>query len=142
MLFGISIESETGSKIVFDTEEKFELIKGVSIFVDTIDDDVRDKSDALSTKVIIKGAIVGESMERVKEIFEWSLDTNQNTCYRTVEVDVFDNKVRLRHYVLKKMFVVDYKEIYDTDGNKNEKSYFELYLTQKKGFLDTIDTYI
>lgn len=114
-------------------------ITNVEVYMDTIDNNVVDKADAMLAKVTITGVINDKTNERVKQLFLWSLD-NKDNIYRDVTIILSDQTQLLRTYVFKRMFVVDYKETINNDGN-NKTSIFQLFLTQEENNLGTIDTY-
>lgn len=120
-------------------EKQKNSITNVEVYMDTIDNNVVDKADAMLAKVNITGVINKETNERIKQLFLWSLDNKEN-IYRDVTIILSDQKDIIRTYIFKRMFVVDYKEIINNDGN-NKNSVFQLFLTQEENNLETIDTY-
>ena len=108
--------------------------------MDTVDDNVTKKSDAMLAKIKVTGIISKETNSRVQQLFRWSID-NSDSIYRDITVILSDNKVALRTYEFKNMFVVDYKENIVNDGNNGDESTFEMCLTQERNHLGSIDTY-
>lgn len=144
MFYAVTIEDKAGETINIGKEgvsNEKNIIMGIDIKIDTIDDDVRNKSVAMLAKVVIRGEIKSEINDELKQIFQWAYESSEEKWYRTIKILVKSSEGNiLRTYILKNVFVVDYKEFYKTDGT-NEKSVFELFLTQQENNLNTIDTY-
>jgi len=120
------------------------VIKTVDISFDTVDNNVKRKSGSMLAKIEIKGEILGGAGLRTKyeKLSEWAHDRSADTTYRDICIAVkADGDTYQVVYVIKNVFVVDYKEIYVCDGNVHdeEKDRFELRLTQMENNLDKID---
>ena len=116
------------------------LISGVDIFFDTIDNDVRQKATGMLAKITIYGKIDESIQEELIKIFNWSKELNGNAWYRDLEIKIYEGGETKRNYIFPNMFVLDYKEIYRVSGS-NANDTFELYLTQKENNFDKIDTF-
>lgn len=132
--FTITAENASGIepiKIGYDDDS----VKSVSIDIDTLDDNVSQKSSAMLARVTIKGAITSDNHEELKKIFEWSKDFKKASTYRQIQIEsqmLTDDDVR--KYVLDQVFVCDYKESFGVskegvDGGEKRPE-FELKLTQ------------
>ena len=147
MLYTLTITPEDGKGIIefgkSDENNNNEkgMITGIDIKLDTTDDNVRQKSNAMLAKITVYGEIRSEVTEKIISLFEWAKEQDQKRWYRTVEIEVksSENDV-VRSYKFEKMFVVDYKEFYKEEKNDN-KNIFELVLTKKENNMDNIDTY-
>lgn len=143
----VNITSEDGTVIELGKEvadsEQGNSITNVNIYLDTVDNNSRQKSLAMLAKVEIHGKILCESTEskpNCKALFDWAKSLEKSQWYREVVVEIkTDNNTTFRTYRFEKMFVIDYKEFY-SPVSTNE-GHFELYLTQKENNLKTIETY-
>jgi hypothetical protein len=119
------------------------VIKTVDISFDTVDNNVKRKSGSMLAKIEIKGEILGGAGLRTKyeKLSEWAHDRSADTAYRDICIAVkADADTFQVVYVIKNVFVVDYKEVYVCDGNENEeKDRFDLSLTQMENNLDKIE---
>ena len=148
MQINLIIKSQKSEEIVFGelsctdayNEQEKVCIKNIEFFMDTVDDNVTKKNDAMLAKIKVTGIISKETNSRVQQLFRWSID-NSDSIYRDITVILSDNKVALRTYEFKNMFVVDYKENIVNDGNNGDESTFEMCLTQERNHLGSIDTY-
>lgn len=118
----------------------------VDVMLDTKDDSVSEKSNSMLARVTVKGKITTDTNPELLKVFAWAHDYSKETTYRNVKITVYEDVTTiLRTYELEKIFVRDYKEIYDTVAvdNKGENSTgrFELYMTQQDNMLEKIKTY-
>lgn len=107
-------------------------ILGISFKMNTLNDDTRNRSDAVRAEFKIKGRITSENRDDTKKITKWSMDSNQSTIYRNVELVVYEgeeNGTILRRYQIDSMFVVDYEENFEDKGSDGT---FELFIAQKE----------
>ncbi|BDA10612.1 hypothetical protein E0L01_02560 [Megamonas funiformis] len=148
MLYTMTITTKDGSEVIEigklqeDNKDERTVITGIEFNIDTIDDNVRNKSNAVLAKIKICGELKDFLTERLMKIFKWSCEYDEEKWYRTIEIEVkTSNGKVIRTYIFTDVFVVDYKEIYKADGNNAESSRFELYLTQKENNLNKIDTF-
>ena len=142
MQYSIKLTGD-GKEIFFGAADDDKgIIKSVEIYLDTIDDAVRSKSDAMLSRIKIVGKIQENTSQRLIDVFNWSLEMSSEKIYKKLEIGIYNSEKILRQYIFPEMFVVDYKEVYTADGHdKDEKPYFELYLTQKENNLKAIDTF-
>lgn len=149
MQYRLTITSADGSEVIElgktsednSRNQESNVISGVDIVMDTIDDDVLQKSNAVLAKITVYGNIKEEITEELRKIFEWSCEYDSDKWYRTVEIEIKkDNKSVIRTYIFKEVFLVDYKEQYKTDGT-NQIGKFVLSMTQRENNLDKIDTF-
>jgi hypothetical protein len=151
MLFSIKITSEDGEIIEIGKEDKEaenNLITEVTIHMDTVNNDVSNKSNAMLAKIKICGVIDEIIGDELLKIFQWSKALKENQWYRTIEIKIKTSMEKVyRNYSFEKVFVVDYIEIYKTekdssqDAKNEDKTHFELYLTQKENYFKTIEAY-
>lgn len=116
------------------------VIQSVEIFFDTTDDEVRQKSGSMLAKIEIKGEIVQENpvlMKKLSKLSEWAHDRRAETTYRDICIGVRGSSNSFQVvYVIKNVFVVDYKESYVAPKGEDK---FELHLTQRENNLDKIE---
>lgn len=129
-----------------DISKEEKVIESVDIFFDTVDNDVREKSSSMLAKIVIKGKISKAAglTKKLRKISEWAHDCSSETMYRDICIAVKETATSFQVvYVFKKVFVVDYKEIYECDGiggsNSKAQDGFELRLTQLENNLHKID---
>lgn len=117
--------NEAFVNIEFKTDEREQMIchHSQSIFVD----------------VTISGKVIEDVTEQLIQIFDWSRDFSENGVYRTVTIKEKQeqNTKVIRTYIFPKMFVLGYSEKIGTDN----ACVFELRLRQRKGELNTIETF-
>ena len=122
-----------------DISKEEKVIESVDIFFDTVDNDVREKSSSMLAKIVIKGKISKAAglTKKLRKISEWAHDCSSETMYRDICIAVKETATSFQVvYVFKKVFVVDYKEIYALAEGQNK---FELRLTQRENNLDKIE---
>lgn len=126
MGFELKITQTGGSDIYIDSKS----ICSVEFFVDTIDENVKDRSEDVVNKVTVKGNISEEIKAATKDLLLWSLATKSEEVYRTAEITIRINETtRVRKYTMDKVFCLDYKE---TFNNGKANSEFELKFSQRK----------
>ena len=142
MFYTINIKSKDNEEIIFGkNDSEKDVITDVNVILDTIDDNVRQKSNIMQAKVTIKGKIAKEIMPELIKIFNWSKDADKEKWYRSLEIKIFESEGSvIRKYNFEQMFVVDYFEFYNVEGN-NKDDRFELKLTQLENNFKTIVTY-
>lgn len=122
--------------------EMTEQITNAEVFMDTINDNVENKSSGMLAKLTLKGKIREKDSAIFIDLFNWSKDFRGKTQYRKVEMTVGSAEDTIyRRYEFGKMFVVDYKEIYVSDKNQNQTGEFELNLTQQDDNWDSVDSF-
>lgn len=149
MLYSLKITSGACDPIEIgkdNVEEEKTIITDVIIKLDTIDDNVFQKSNAIQAKIEVHGQIDDKIKKELLAMFNWAKEAEQDKWYRTVEVKIKTSEKDIyRTYVFENMFVVDYFEIHKSDGNNGENppdEHFELYMTQKKDNLKLIDSFL
>ena len=142
ILIGTDINAENNET---DGNSEATIINNVDIFFDTIDNNVKQKSGGMLARVTIKGEILPEAkadiVKKLRKISEWARDRSVETTYRDLCVGVKAAHDRFQVvYVVKNVFVVDYREVYVGDGDHGSSGQdrFELYLTQRENNLDNI----
>ncbi|MDO5296539.1 MAG: hypothetical protein Q4F00_07910 [bacterium] len=144
ILFGKDIKPEFDTGVVVDEEKS--LIESVEVFLDTIDDNVMQKSGGMLAKIVIKGKIPEnrELASKFKKFSEWARDNSSESQNRDICIGIKadDNNFQCVYYI-KKVFVVDYREVYVLDGAKKDGAYdrFELYLTQVQDNMDKFEIF-
>lgn len=119
-----------------------EQITGAEVFMDTINDNVENKSSGMLAKLTLSGKIREQDSAIFIELFNWSKDFKAKTQYRKVEMAVGGAEDTIyRSYEFGKMFVVDYKETYAADKNQNQTGEFELKLTQQDDNWESVDSF-
>ena len=140
MNFNYAIKIESADTDPIEINENQSIITDVEIFIDTIDDNVRQKASGMLARLTVIGKIDVSIQDQLIGLFDWSKDLDSDNWYRNVELKIFSGKKLYRTYEFPKMFVVDYKEFYHESGN-DEDGTFELYLTQKDNNFEGIKTY-
>lgn len=146
MIFSIKITSEDGEVIEIGKdgkEEEKDLIKDIVLHMDTVNEDSRNKSNAMLAKIQIIGAIDPEIADELLNLFNWSKDLEEKKWYRNIEIKVKTSMGSVfRTYVFPKVFIVDYLEFYTTESDTNKMvDQFQLYLTQKENNFKNIEAF-
>lgn len=142
MIYSLKIESVNSDLIeIGKNDEEKTFITAVNFKIDTVDDKVCQKSNAVLAHIEIQGVINQLIKEELVALFNWSKETDGSKWYRNIEIKVkTDEGTDHRVYNFENVFVVDYFEFYSVDGS-GKSSHFELYLTQKENNLKLIDSY-
>jgi|GEM_PF-5940031 hypothetical protein len=122
-----------------ESKAEAKIIESVDILFDTIDNDVRQKSSSMLTKIVIKGKILKAPAltKKLRKLSEWARDSSSETAYRDICIAVKEGATSFQVvYTLKKVFVVDYQEVYALVENASS---FELHLTQREDSLNEIN---
>ncbi|MDE7313358.1 MAG: hypothetical protein K2N87_17340 [Eubacterium sp.] len=120
--------SQTGGKEILLGKEA---LKSVKFKIDTIEENVKDRSENVVNLVEITGSITDGTKEVTRELMLWALARKSNEVYRSAEIIIRINQnVRVRRYVLDKVFCVDYFEEFDQDDTN--KNLFTLKFAQRK----------
>lgn len=148
MEYKIKIISEDNSEILFGHREDGQdknTIKKVDMIFDTIDENVYSKGAGMLLRVTIEGDLKNEgtNMDQLIDLFNWAKSEESEEQYRTLEIEIWNNKTRLRVYHFERMFIVDYEEVYDSGGGKSSQddSKFILKLIQQENNFDRAKTY-
>lgn len=130
--FEVKITQTGGGEIYIDSKS----ITSVEFFVDTVDENVKDRSEDIVNKLTIKGSISEEIKAATKDLLLWSLATKSEEIYRNAEITIRINETaRVRRYTMNKVFCLDYKETFINGG---ENSTFELKFSQRKDNMEGI----
>lgn len=138
--YKISITNSEGA-IEFSTagEDNAVSIKSVEFRMNTLNDDTRNRADTVRAEFEIKGKIDNNNRDNTLKLLNWSIDKNQKTLYRDVEVIVYNSENCsgdvLRRYDISNMFVIDYEEFCVNEENSQNKETldFRLFIAQKDG---------
>lgn len=142
--YEITITNSEGT-IEFSTanEDNAVSIESVEFRMNTINDNTRNRADAVRAEFEIKGTVDNNNRDNTLKLLKWSIDKDQKTLYRDVEVIVYNSKNCsgdvLRRYQIANMFVIDYEEfnVIEKDGKENEEALnFRLFIAQKEGNKD------
>ena len=145
MEYKVKITSQTGEEILLGhSSDDKNTIKDIEIKFDTIEENVYRKGDGSLLHLKIEGDIKYDDVESLTtvdaliKLFDWTRSEKSEELYRTVEIEVWNNDIRLRAYTFEKMFVEDYTEKYHSSSQRGaeSKSGFELKLTQMENNFD------
>ncbi len=128
--FEVEITQTEGEPINLDEKS----IKTVEFKIDTVEEDVKDRSENVINKVVIIGNITPENREETRKLALWSLDKKREKVYREMSITLATGGETLRTYRMDKAFCIDYIE---TFGIKGENT-FELVAAQRKDNLGSI----
>ncbi len=128
--FEVEISQMDGEPIVLDEKT----IKTVEFKIDTVEEDVKDRSENVINKVVITGNITPENKEDTRMLALWSLDKKREKVYREMSITLATGGETLRTYRMDMVFCIDYIEIF---GMKGENT-FELVVAQRKDNLGGI----
>lgn len=131
MGYEVKINQAGGTEIYLDSKA----IESVEFIVDTVNDNVKDRSEDVLNRVIIKGKISPDNMEATRDLLLWSLGRTAEEIYRTAEITIRITRTsRVRKYSLDRVFCLDYSEQFNT----NQDCTFELKFAQRKDNMDGI----
>lgn len=129
--YEVKINQAGGTEIYLDSKA----IESVEFIVDTVNDNVKDRSEDVLNRVIIKGKISPDNMEATRDLLLWSLGRTAEEIYRTAEITIRITRTsRVRKYSLDRVFCLDYSEQFNT----NQDCTFELKFAQRKDNMDGI----
>lgn len=139
MEYRLCIEGESGKINITDPN----VIKKVDIKIFQSDKSSNDRSDQLFNELAVYGILNDKSQKETKEIFEWSKKTDKANVYKTVSIQVYNQKELLRDYYLKDMYCTSYQEVFNEYAKGEGKDAdsigsFVLEMKQRKGAIDTI----
>ena len=101
--FEVKIIQEDGN--VIDLGES--VIKSIRFKIDTVEEDVKDRSDNVINKVEVKGSITPESKKETRKLALWSLDKMRSKVYRKASLIIREGGEVLRTYEMDKVFCID-----------------------------------
>lgn len=139
MNYKLCIEGDNGKINITDPS----VIKKISIKISQSDKFANDRAEQLFGDLVIQGVLNDKSQRETKEIFEWSMKTDKSNVYKTISIQVYNQKELLRDYYLKEMYCTSYEEIFDeyADHNGaggNSIGSFVLVMKQRNGAIGTI----
>lgn len=130
--YEVKISQTGGGEIYIDSNN----ITSVEFIVDTIDENVKDRSEDIVNKVIIVGSISDEIKAATKDLLLWSLAKKREDIYRSAEITIRINETtRVRKYTMDRVFCLDYREKFINGG---DNCTFELKFSQRKDNLEGI----
>lgn len=130
--FEVRIIQGDGKEILLDEHT----VSGVTFKIDTIEEDVKDRSENVINKVVITGDIKSESKDQTRMLALWSLDKKREKVYREMVITLRPGGETLRTYHMNKVFCIDYTEEFDSHNKKG--NIFTLVAAQRKDNLDGI----
>lgn len=145
MLYEVKIEDQDGEEVIYignpenDGEDK--MITNIIVELDTINNQSRQKSNAMLAKIKIVGLLDSSIKGEIIKLFNWAKEQNEDKWYRNIEIKVktsSDNVYRI--YNFENVFILDYEENY-TDESESNKDYFTVKLTQKENNFKKIATF-
>jgi len=145
-LYDIAITSGDDEIVIGLEPAQKGFITAITVKLDTVDDNVSDKSASMLAKIDIKGRMEEEITPQLIKLYDWAREESQAKCYRKLVIHIKDDSFKIRRtFEFENVFVVDYFEEYHSDGEndgENKKpSQFILSLTQKKNMLSSIKNY-
>lgn len=137
--YQVSISNSEGViEFSSEKEDNAVTIRTVDFRMNTINDNTRNRADAVRAEFEIRGEINKSNRDNTLKLLKWSVDNNQKTLYRDVEVVVYNSENLtgdvLRRYQIANMFVIDYEETNCADNA--ELLNFRLFIAQKEGDKD------
>lgn len=123
------------------TIQMSEKITDVNVFFDTPDDNVTGKSADILAHIEIKGDIDTSSQPYI-DLFNWAKDFTSEGQYRKVKISIGDSENAVcRSYEFERMFVVDYKELYEKAKTGGQIGTFKLLMNQEANNLKKAETF-
>lgn len=117
-------------------------VKFVEFKLDTVEENVEDRSDDVINIIKIKGKITVDTKDEVRKLALWAKEKLRVKVFKTVEITLTSGGDMLREYSLNYAFCVDYTETFNSgkDSGKEGNS-FELVISQRKADLDGLNIY-
>ena len=145
MLYEVKIEDQDGEEVIYignpENEGESQKITSLIVELDTINDQSRQKSNAMLAKIEIVGLLDSSIKGEIIKLFNWAKEQNAEKWYRNIEIKVkTSNEDVDRIYNFENVFILDYSEVY-TDEADNKKDYFKVKLTQKENNFKKIATF-
>ena len=145
MLYEVKIEDQDGEEVIYignpENEGESKKITSLIVELDTINDQSRQKSNAMLAKIEIVGLLDSSIKGEIIKLFNWAKEQNAEKWYRNIEIKVkTSNEDVDRIYNFENVFILDYSEVY-TDEADNKKDYFKVKLTQKENNFKKIATF-
>ena len=145
MLYEVKIEDQDGEEVIYignpENEGEGKMITSLVVELDTINDQSRQKSNAMLAKLEIVGLLDSSIKGEIIKLFNWAKEQNEEKWYRNIEIKVKTSSDNVyRTYKFDNVFILDYKETY-TDESESNKNYFTVNLTQKENNFKKLDSY-
>lgn len=145
MLYEVKIEDQDGEEVIYignpENEGEGKMITSLVVELDTINDQSRQKSNAMLAKLEIVGLLDSSIKGEIIKLFNWAKEQNEEKWYRNIEIKVKTSNDNVdRIYNFENVFILDYSEVY-TDEADNKKDYFKVKLTQKENNFKKIATF-
>ena len=145
MLYEVKIEDQDGEEVIYignpENEGEGKMITSLVVELDTINDQSRQKSNAMLAKLEIVGLLDSSIKNEIRKLFIWAKELNEEKWYRNIEIKVKTSSDNVyRTYKFDNVFILDYKETY-TDESESNKNYFTVNLTQKENNFKKLDSY-
>lgn len=131
--FLVEITQENGDSIFLDDKT----VHKVEFKIDTIEEDVKDRSENVINKVVVSGSIKVENKDQTRMLALWSLDKKREKVYRKMKITLKTGGETLRTYNMDMVFCIDYTEHFNAQQGK-EGHTFELVAAQRKDNLEGI----
>lgn len=135
-MYKITITNKENENEIIELVSKDTKEESVTFKIDTIEQDVYDRSSNIVNVVTIKGIIEESNKGETKKLLEWSLEKSKASIYRKVVIENYINQELVREYHLSNAFCVDYTEKFEGDTGE-----YELILSQRKSSLEEIKFY-
>lgn len=135
-MYKIKITNKENENEIIELVSKDTKEESVTFKIDTIEQDVYDRSSNIVNIVTIKGIIEESNKGETKKLLEWSLEKSKASIYRKVVIENYINQELVREYHLNNAFCVDYTETFKGDNGE-----YELILSQRKSSLEEIKFY-
>ena len=134
--YKLTIKSKTETIELNSEREGKPEISSVEFKMNTLDDNTRNRDEAVRAEFRIKGMITKENGEVTNQLAKWAMDHDAGTLYRNVELLVdsgtdFSGKT-LRRYKFDEMFVIDYTESFGLSEANSDSGTYELFIAQKE----------
>lgn len=130
--YEVKITQTGGGEIVLGSKA----LSSVQFIIDTTEENVKDRSENIINKVIVKGYITVESKAVTKDLLLWSLSTKNEEIYRNAEITIHLNETaRVRKFTMDKVFCIDYMETFNhgqSNSSSDNNSTFELTFGQRQ----------
>lgn len=143
--YNIKIATEGESEVIELTNIEGEgepSILAVTFSMNTLDNNVQNRADAVRCEMVIDGTITVGNKVNTAKLLTWSRDNNKKTKYRNIEINVINSNSKdggdgLRTYRVENMFVIDYKESFgrtlDNIITDEDQGYFRIFIAQQNG---------
>lgn len=133
--YAFTITSSEGEEIKIGYEGEDDSVQGISVCIDTLDNNVSQKSSAMLARVTINGAVTDSNRDSLKSIFDWSKEIAKANAYRKITIECKGPELNTpRTYELDQVFVCDYSEtagvVKEGEHAGTQRLTYEIRLTQ------------